>query len=138
MQYLIYTDFYRRRHRDLEKKDKFKLLLNYHVHGGTEFMYVFRYSQFYKEKKGLIHRYWLKRYLHCCEKYLCDIPLEVQIGKGYAMFHANGIVLHGSTVLGDNVTILQQVAIGNGHDKNSVAHVGSDVFLGAGAKKVVA
>lgn len=138
LHYLIYTDFWCIHHRSITIKDWIKLFIGYHVHGGTNVMFVFRHCKYYSNKSGLRKKYWLHRYIRCSERYLCDIPLELQVGKGFALFHANGIVLNGKAAIGDNVTVLQQVTIGNGnsHDGNKVAVIGNNVTLGAGAKVI--
>ena len=44
-----------------------------------------------------------------------------------------GIIIHGSAVIGKNVTIHQQVTIGTRHENNS-AYIGDNCVIGAGAK----
>lgn len=44
-----------------------------------------------------------------------EIPLSVQIGPGLVLAHwANGLVVHNSTVIGDDVRIYKGVTIGRG------------------------
>lgn len=63
-----------------------------------------------------------------------SIPASCVIGKGARIHHFGGIVIHPSTVIGENVTIYQGVTIGDkgGHGKAAV--IGNNVLLGAGCK----
>jgi serine O-acetyltransferase len=65
-----------------------------------------------------------------------EINPLMKIGKGFFLPHPNGIILHPLVSLGDNVTILQQVTIGNNIRKgmNNLAVIGNNVSIGAGAK----
>jgi tetrahydrodipicolinate N-succinyltransferase len=51
------------------------------------------------------------------------------------MPHPYGIIIHSKTVIGERVTIMQQVTIG-GKDlgRNLAPKIGDDVYIGAGAK----
>lgn len=64
-------------------------------------------------------------------------PLEATIGSGLRCPHNFGIVISGGAVVGQNVTIMHQVAIGTDEtgDKKSPT-IGNDVFIGAGAKSI--
>lgn len=53
------------------------------------------------------------------------------------MPHLNGIYIHSNAIIGENVTIFQQVTIGaNEHriDYKKVPKIGNRVYIGAGAK----
>jgi serine acetyltransferase/thymidylate kinase len=59
----------------------------------------------------------------------CRLPAHVY------MPHPYGIVIHSQAAIGERVTILQQVAIGDKDHGQSVAPViGNDVYIGAGAR----
>lgn len=61
-----------------------------------------------------------------------DIGLGARLGQGLGLPHANGVVIHEDTVIGDNCMIMQQVTIGiiEAHPPT----IGSNVYIGAGAK----
>lgn len=65
-----------------------------------------------------------------------EISYKSSIGAGFKISHGNGIVIHPNAVIGKNCSVLQQVTIGNNplKDRNLVAHIGDNCFLGAGAK----
>lgn len=70
-----------------------------------------------------------------------DIPASTKIGAGLYLAHGgNGVVIHERSVIGERVSILQQVTIGeNSHHRTHPGigpMVGSDVYIGAGAKVV--
>ena len=63
-----------------------------------------------------------------------DIPLNLNIGGGISMPHANGIVIHPSAVIGVNCLIHQQVTLGvKRHEAKAPTLIGH-VDIGAGAK----
>ncbi|WP_180144546.1 serine O-acetyltransferase [Desulfoluna butyratoxydans] len=69
-----------------------------------------------------------------------EIPLTVQIGRDVVLAHwATGLVIHGSTIIGNNVTIYQGVTIGradvnrNRHRKIRI-EIQDGAILCAGAK----
>ncbi len=69
-----------------------------------------------------------------------EIPLSVRIGSGLVLAHwANGLVVHNSTVIGDDVRIYQGVTIGRGdvhihrHRKIKIV-IQNGAILCAGAK----
>jgi serine O-acetyltransferase len=56
---------------------------------------------------------------------------------GIRIVHPNGIVIHGKAVIGNNLTIFQQVTIGV-IEKSEIVQkppiIGNNVYIGAGAK----
>lgn len=66
----------------------------------------------------------------------CNIPLSMKVG-GMRIPHANGIVVHGKVVAGENLTMFQQVTIGVIEKDGSIEkppRIGNNVYIGAGAK----
>lgn len=69
--------------------------------------------------------------------FACDIKYTVKIGKGVRFYHNGlGVVIHKSAIIGDDVSIYQNVTIGgNGKEQefNGAPIIGNNVFIGAGA-----
>lgn len=67
----------------------------------------------------------------------CDIKYTVSIGKGVKFYHnALGVVIHKNSVIGNNVSIYQNVTLGgNGKERgaNGAPIIKDGVFIGAGA-----
>ncbi len=64
----------------------------------------------------------------------CWLPHTVRCGSGLVLGYGGlGVVVHGDTVLGDNVHIDQHVTIGGNATEFGVPVIGSDVYIGAGA-----
>jgi serine O-acetyltransferase len=66
----------------------------------------------------------------------CTIPAQCKIGNGLILKHgAQGTMLNGYCVIGNNATIYHQVTIGvkGPHDYKAPV-IGESVFIGAGAK----
>ncbi|RVU86096.1 serine O-acetyltransferase [Leucothrix sargassi] len=64
-----------------------------------------------------------------------DIHPASRIGKGVMFDHATGIVVGETAVIGDNVSIMQQVTLGGTGNETGDRHpkIGADVLIGTGA-----
>ncbi len=64
------------------------------------------------------------------------IGAKAEIGQRFVIEHFGAIVIHGSTVIGDDCIIRQGVTIGNRHQNSPLDSpvIGSRVNVGAGAK----
>lgn len=65
-----------------------------------------------------------------------DIHPAAKIGKGLMLDHANGIVIGETSVVGDQVSIMQSVTLGGTGKESGDRHpkVGAGVLIGAGSK----
>lgn len=63
-----------------------------------------------------------------------SIPREAEIGDSPHLIHFFDIRIHPGVVLGDRVGIMHEVTIGSTQGRNGVPRIGSDVFIGPGAK----
>lgn len=64
----------------------------------------------------------------------CIIGRGAEFGPGFVLVHSDGVVINGLARGGDNVLIEHQVTIGA--ERRASPVLGSDVFVGAGAKIV--
>lgn len=62
-----------------------------------------------------------------------DIVPGAQLGEGIKFPHLNGVIIHENAVIGSNTMIMQQVTIGI-TARGGPPIIGSDVYIGAGAK----
>jgi serine O-acetyltransferase len=69
-------------------------------------------------------------------KFSVDIHPAAKIGRGTFIDHATGVVIGETTVIGDNVSILQSVTLGGTGKEDGDRHpkVGNGVLISAGAK----
>lgn len=67
-------------------------------------------------------------------KYGVDIYPQAQIGEGLRLVHLGAIVVGPQCVLGDRVTLQSCVTLGQKDAKSGEPVVGSDVYVGTGAK----
>ena len=65
----------------------------------------------------------------CCQ---CIIGRGAEFGRGFVLVHSQGVVINGSVRGGDRIFIEHQVTIGA--ERGTSPRVGSDIFIGAGAK----
>src|SRR5205814_5020854 len=65
----------------------------------------------------------------CCN---CIIGRGAEFGPGFVLVHSTGVVVNGSVRGGSNVYIEHQVTVGA--ERRQSPCLGSNVFLGAGAK----
>ena len=65
-----------------------------------------------------------------------DINPAVQIGRGIMLDHGTGLVIGETAVVGDNVSLLQNVTLGGTGKSDQDRHpkIGNGVLIGAGAK----
>lgn len=64
-----------------------------------------------------------------------SIPASAQIGKGFYIGHFGSIILHSDVIMGENCSIGPGVLIGaRGLGKQGVPVIGSNVYIGSGAK----
>lgn len=65
-----------------------------------------------------------------------DLPPDVQVGPGLAIFHGTGLVVHSSTIIGSDVLLRHGVtlgALGEGDAETTGPRIGDRVRIGAGA-----
>jgi serine O-acetyltransferase len=62
-----------------------------------------------------------------------SIYREVTFGEDPHLMHAQGIFIHPDVKIGDRCGIMHRVTIGTTRDREGVAVIGNDVFIGAGA-----
>ena len=70
-------------------------------------------------------------------KYGLDTTFKVKIGGGLKIIHLGGIVIHGSSFIGHNATINNNVTLGQSlrgkENSLKVPHIGNNVFIGVGS-----
>lgn len=65
----------------------------------------------------------------------CEIGVDCSIGKRVSFVHnANGVMIGGGATVGDNSQIYHQVTIGVINSNKKGPTIGSNCFIGAGAK----
>jgi len=135
LKYFIYTDEIR--NFGMRPSFYFKL-----TNDRYKFLYLLRIYSYLATKKNaslgikIARRIIFIWYCRVQNRLSIEINPSMNIGKGLFLPHPNGIILHALVILGDNVSILQQVTIGNTIQKglNNVAVIGNNVSIGAGAK----
>ena len=65
----------------------------------------------------------------CCQ---CIIGRGAEFGPGFVLVHSQGVVINGCVRGGERILIEHQVTIGA--ERNASPTLGSDIFIGAGAK----
>jgi serine acetyltransferase len=63
-------------------------------------------------------------------KYGIDTGFEVSIGPGLKLVHLGGVVIHKDTIIGSNLTILNNTTIGQKDSNIKVPILGDDVYMG--------
>lgn len=77
-----------------------------------KFVFLKRKCEYWRLKNKLIFIFWRLIYQRYKIKYLMDIPAKTIIGQGFKIEHIGGIVINPKVILGENVTILNNVLIG--------------------------
>lgn len=132
--YLIYTDYYRITGINYNLKEKIKLFF-FPGQGGIKGFKLIKCLRKVQGSDGLIRFFRTRYYFKLANSFGVEIPLNVSIGKGFIIWHTQGIVLHENTIIGDNCAILHQVTMGNSYKNPTYApKIGSGAIIGAGAK----
>ncbi len=101
---------------------------------GPHALWSWRVSHYLWEQK----RFDLARFFQSIisDVYAVDIHPAAKIGKGIMLDHATGIVIGETAVVGDNVSILQDVTLGGTGKEDGDRHpkIASGVMIGSGAK----
>lgn len=100
-----------------------------------KFVYIKRKCEYWKEKNKLISILWRAIYQKYKIKYLMDIPSSTQIGQGFKIEHIGGIVINSKAILGNDVTILNNVLIGmeKRGSRMGTPIIGDKVYIASGA-----
>lgn len=97
----------------------------------------FRVGSYLKERRNIFYRltYIVVFFIHKHNQYLTGIQLSfgTSIGGGLFFPHFSGIVISGSSKIGDNCTIFQGVSLGAIRGKGD-PNVGNNVVLAPGVK----
>lgn len=97
---------------------------------GFKFLFWFRLASV----RGLLKPFCWLMYRHYSTKYGIQIPLGAKIGPGFQICHGICVVINGSSIIGNNVTIHQFLTIGT--DKGKAATVGDNVVINPGVSLV--
>jgi putative colanic acid biosynthesis acetyltransferase WcaB len=60
-----------------------------------------------------------------------DIPDSTKIGKGFNVYHGQGLVINSQTIIGKNVIVRQNTTIGNSHQNGGSPIIEDNVDIGA-------
>lgn len=116
----------------LYERDDWRAVLKVLLTDGTAAMVLYRCMQ-WSHRHGLwpLALVFNKFNAVCCN---CIIGRGADFGPGFVLIHSTGVVINSSVRGGSNVLIEHQVTIGA--DRRRTPVIGSDVFIGAGAKVI--
>jgi serine O-acetyltransferase len=107
-------------------------LLKVLVADGTAAMILYRLMQWSRRwRLAPLEMVFNKLNAVCCN---CIIGRGAEFGPGFVLIHSTGIVINGQVRGGSNVHHEHQVTIGA--ERRQAPTLGSDVFIGAGAKVI--
>ena len=115
-------------------------LVYYITNASFKFLFWFRLGSFLKGRKGvwkIVFALVSIMYKHVEYKTGIQFFLGTKVGKGLFFPHFSGIVVRPDCIIGENVTILQGVTIGQKRGPNDgIAIIGDNVVLSAGCKVI--
>jgi serine O-acetyltransferase len=112
------------------ESDRWTALLKVLLTDGTFAMILYRLMQWsHRCRLWPLTMLFNKLNAFCCN---CIIGRGADFGPGFVLIHATGVVINGNVRGGSNVYIEHQVTIGA--ERRQTPLIGSDVFIGAGAK----
>lgn len=110
--------------------DPLPLILKTLATDGTAAMILYRLTQAARAHRMPVVEMILNKATNAAGS--CIIGRGADFGPGFVLIHSNGVVINGSVRAGSNVLIEHQVTIGAERGQTPV--LGSDIFIGAGAK----
>lgn len=111
------------------KNTYFEIIRKYFTNRGFKAVFLYRLSNFfYKKNLKILAMFFQHRNIRLNS---CEIGYETEIGPGMKIRHPMGIVISGNSILGRNVTIAQNVTIGE--KKEGFPIIGDECDIGAGA-----
>ncbi len=60
-----------------------------------------------------------------------DIPDQTEIGKGFVVYHGQGLIINSSTIIGENVIVRQNTTIGSSKPGGGAPIIKNNVNIGA-------
>lgn len=93
---------------------------------------IYRVGNFF-HKRGLV---WIGNFFSFINRIVFStwLPSSATIGKEFVLGYGGlGVVIHSNTVIGNKVTICQNVTIGRNFGDVNVPVIGDDVYIGAGS-----
>lgn len=110
------------------------IINNRHNNKGLLFIIIFRISHFFSKSIFLrIIGFPIRFFYLITIRWILgiDIPDQTKIGKGFMVYHGQGIVVHRDTIIGENVKIRQNTTIGNKKSNGLSPIIGNNVNIGA-------
>jgi putative colanic acid biosynthesis acetyltransferase WcaB len=101
---------------------------------GSIFIFFFRLSSFFVKNRFLKIIGFPVRLLY---KVLfqwvlgIDIPDQTKIGKGFDVYHGQGLIINSATIIGENVMVRQNTTIGNSKGGGGAPVIENNVIIGA-------
>lgn len=116
-------------------KDRWKGERNLSFLPQFKFVKLKRRCECWRNKNKAIYALYWMLYQKYKVKYMIDIPAQVEIGKGFRIEHIGGIVINLNAKLGENITVLNGVLIGeqNRGNKKGAPIIGNYVWIGTNA-----
>ena len=128
MDLVIKDDLYRYVGKDCEK---FFVQLRYFLFTAG-FRYTFFLRKTQKAKNSLTRFFWFSLLRQCMLRTGIQIPPSTQIGRGLRIVHVGHIVIHPSTLIGDNFNISQGCLIGFSDGKHrGTPKLGNNICMNA-------
>lgn len=108
-------------------KISFKLMLrNYFLNRGFKYTFWLRLC---KSDVRLVRFIAKVMHFRLSQKYLIQIPRNIQVGYGLYLGHHMCVVVNGTAVLGNNINLSQFTTIG-ANDGGKAAVIGDNVYIG--------
>lgn len=98
------------------------------------FVYLKRKCEWWRKRNKIIFLFWRAIYQRYKVKYLMDIPAKCVIGPGLKIEHIGGIVINPNAVLGNDISLLNNVLIGSESrgKRKGCPKIGNRVYIASG------
>ncbi|PLX18680.1 MAG: serine acetyltransferase [Candidatus Muiribacterium halophilum] len=120
-----------------KQKTLFEKIFSLLFSAGVQALFLYRISHIFACSR-IFRKFRLHTLFYRLNQFFCnaDISPTARLGNNIWLPHPGGIVIGGTSVIGDNVTIMQNVTLGTrriNSSKNRHPVIKNDVFIGANA-----
>ena len=101
---------------------------------GILFLYSFRFSAYFSRNKIMrIIGFPIRLFYTFFVQWMMGIDIydTTQIGRGFNVYHGQGLIISSSVIIGENVIVRQNTTIGNANKNGKCPVIGNNVEIGA-------
>ena len=111
-------------------------LKDFFIPSEKSYLYVLRLTEYYSNKKGVLHRIIAKFLKFKLDRYQVATGITIPVNvcaEGLTLYHFGSIVVSDHSTIGKNCCIMNNLNIGANKGEVEAPKIGNDVYIGPGA-----